>query len=180
MTPERAEIAARWVLLAIVLGCWLRKTGLPCFTSERTFLFISGPHRLEMARGCWFVGGMGAWELSFINTNCEETQGLREAAFQCSRTLGEWQGSCQGSLWVPVLASEVPGLRVQLAEHPWGSQVVGVTFWRRWEQDQRVLCWKMLGIAKLKEEARAAVGVMRFLWATSKCQRGRKLSWDAD
>lgn len=57
VTPERVEIAARWVLTAIVLGCWLRQTRLPCFASERTFLFVSGPHRLEMAWSCWFVGG---------------------------------------------------------------------------------------------------------------------------
>lgn len=60
VTPERVQIAVRWVLLAIVLGCWLRKTGPPCSTSERAFLFILEPRRLETLWGCylWVEGGV--------------------------------------------------------------------------------------------------------------------------
>lgn len=136
MTPEGVQIAARWVLLVIVLGCWLRKTGPPCSTSERAFLFILGPHRLEMLWDCYLSVGRGwgcfVFFLSF-STNSEETQGLQEMATLCGRTVGGWRdaGNEQST-------NTVPAQQVQLIEHPQGSQAVwvgGVQMWGAAQED---------------------------------------------
>lgn len=77
--------------------------------------------------------------------------------------MGDQQNSRQGFLQAPMLETMVTGWQVQLAECPQGSWAVEVTFWRRWEPDQRAPRRKMLGTANLKEEAGAGVGVVQFL-----------------
>lgn len=170
----------RWVLLAIVLGCWLRKTGLPCFTSERAFLFISGPHRLETAWGCRFVGRSGGGGRFPSSTQILRKLRLMRSSFLMPRDGWRWQRSHQCSPQKLMMEIVMPGQTVQLGQCPQSSQAVGVIFWRRWEPDQRLPRRKTLGTAKLEEEVVAAVGVVRFLWTTNKCQRGRELSQDAD
>lgn len=80
-----------------------------------------------------------------------------------SRDGSHRQRSHQGSPQKLMMETVMPGQMVQLGQCPQSSQVVGVTFWRRWEPDQRALHRKTLGTAKLEEEAVAAVGVVRFL-----------------
>lgn len=96
MTPERVQIAVRWVLLAIVLGCWLRKTGLPCSTSERAFLFILEPRRLETLWGCYlWVEGGEVRVLFFFPPPTQIVRKLRVHKEQLSGVVGVSCNSCK-------------------------------------------------------------------------------------
>lgn len=97
VTPERVEIAAEvsahsycFRLLTQADKAALFRIWKDLFICFRTTQARNG---LELL----VCGWKEEWEVSSINTNCEENQSTWEAAFQCPRTVEGHQGSCQGT-----------------------------------------------------------------------------------